>query len=156
MSIEAQQVLNLVVQPTLKLIGLDSPSAQLLVTYTGQMESKYDALKQYGNGPAIGFWQMEPIAYRQNVIYLGNHPELKARILTACFLDFMPPFETIIWNLRFAVCMARIHYWQKPEPLPKPDDLNALGAYWKKYYNTNKGDGTVERFVKVCSGLVTI
>jgi hypothetical protein len=28
-------------------------------------------------------------------------------------------------------------------------DVDALGAYWKRHYNTRLGRGTVERFVEV-------
>ena len=41
--------------------------------------------------------------------------------------------------------MARIHYRRVPSPLPKLS-LVGLAYYWKKYYNTVKGKGSVNEF----------
>lgn len=152
MNIEAKQVLELIVRPTLKLISMHSISAERLLIYTGVVESDFDFLKQNPGGPALGWWQMEPIAYKQNVKYINRSPNLSRRILAACFLDMMPPFETIIWNLRLACIMARIQYWQHEEPLPSEDDLDGLGRYYIKYYNRG-GKATLDGFIKKCDGL---
>jgi hypothetical protein len=36
-----------------------------------------------------------------------------------------------------------MRYLVVPEALPKEDDIKALASYWKKYYNTIHGKGTV-------------
>lgn len=157
MNREAKHILELVIKPVLPLVGMDSESAQLLMVYTGEVESGYDNLRQVlpsGNyGPAYGFWQMQENAYVQCVKYLGRNLNLKNRILSACYFDVLPPFESLIWNVRFAMLMARVQYWQVEAPLPKPDDLEGLGAYYLKYYNRG-GAGSVKRFVEVCRGLL--
>lgn len=53
----------------------------------------------------------------------------------------------MVYNLRFAAAMCRAHYSRVKEPLPDANDLFELGRYWKKYYNTEKGAGTVDEFV---------
>lgn len=52
------------------------------------------------------------------------------------------------WNIAYGICMARLHYRRVAEPFPDADDIEGLGRYWKKYWNTIKGKGTVERFVE--------
>lgn len=159
MNRESQQVLDLVIKPLLGLLGnMDSESARLLMVYTGAVETGYDNLRQVlqsGNyGAGYGWWQMEEATYNSLVKYLNTEPDLRKRILSACFLDMMPPFETLIWNQRFACAMSRVKYWIRPEPLPSPNDLEGLARYWKKFYNSDLGDGTIERFIAICKDLV--
>jgi len=42
---------------------------------------------------------------------------------------------------------ARLYLARIPEAIPKADDIKAQGQYWKTYYNTAAGKGTVEKFV---------
>jgi hypothetical protein len=159
MNREAQHVLDLIVKPLLPLIGMDSRSAQLLMVYTAAVETGFDNLRQVisgGNfGPAIGWWQMEKETFDWLTKYLNKNVEIKNRILSACYLEIIPPAETMIWNIRFACCMARIRYLVVPERLPHPEDLEGMGHYWLKYYNGDgEGKGSLERFMAVCKGLV--
>lgn len=160
MNREAQHVYELIIKPVLPLIGLDSPSARLLMVCTGQVETAYDNLRQVlpsGNyGPGYGWWSQQENSFMQCVKYLSKEHKLKDRILSACFLDTMPNIEALVWNIRFALCMARVHYWQFKEPLPHAEDLEAMARYWKKYYNSPTGAGTVERFMSECNNLVKI
>ena len=39
-------------------------------------------------------------------------------------------------------------YYRHPEPLPVPGDVEALGHYYKKYFNTALGKGSAEEFVR--------
>ena len=65
---------------TLKKIDMYSKDASALVYATGMAESKYKYLSQMGDGPAIGFFQLEPatmkdimknyVAYRKSIL---NH-----------------------------------------------------------------------------------
>ena len=54
----------------------------------------------------------------------------------------------MIGNLYYAAAMARVHYLRRPEALPPAGDVEALGQYWKNFYNTFLGKGTVEEFVE--------
>lgn len=159
MNREAQHVLDLIIKPLLPLLGMDSESARLLMVYTGEVETSYDYLRQVlesGNyGPAIGWWQMEEATFNSLLKYLNKEPDIRRRVLSACYLDIMPPYESMTWNLRFACAMARVNYWQYTEKLPQPNDLEGLAKYWLKYYNGNgQGKGTVERFMSICKNLV--
>jgi hypothetical protein len=159
MNREAQHVYDLIIKPTLPMIGLDSPSARILMVCTGQVETAFDHLRQVlpnGHyGPGYGWWSQQENSYAQNVRYLSKEPKLKARILSTCYLDLMPNFDALIWNLRFACAMARLHYWQYKEPLPAADDLEGMGKYWLRYYNKG-GKGTLDRFMAECKDLVVL
>ena len=45
----------------------------------------------------------------------------------------------MVWNLRYAVLMARVKYIRAPVPLPDAADAAALSAYHKQHYNTALG-----------------
>lgn len=160
MNREAQHVYDLIIKPLLPLIGLDSPSARLLMVCTGQVETAYDNLRQVlpsGNyGEGYGWWSQQKNSYDQCIKYLNKEAKLKESILAACYLTILPlNHEALIWNVRLACCMARIQYWQFPEPLPKVDDLEGLGRYWVKYYNRG-GKASTERFISECKDLIIL
>ena len=159
MNREAQHVYDLIVKPVLPLIGMDSPSARMLIVCTGQVETGFDYLRQVltgGNyGEGYGWWSQQQNSFTQNQRYLTRDSKLKDRILSACYLQSMPTIDAILWNIRFAMCMARVHYWQYDEPLPDADDLEGLGKYWLKYYNSG-GKGRLERFMTECKDLIIL
>ena len=56
----AGQMRSMVIRPSLKKLGLHSTSAEELVPGTVIIESGLTYLKQHGDGPALGLWQIEP------------------------------------------------------------------------------------------------
>lgn len=139
-----------IVRPALQLCGLWSEAAENLLVGTALAESGLKVVTQFGNGPALSFFQIEPDTYNDVVKYLhrkDNKP-LKDRILSACMMDIFPEAKCLTWNIRLAVLVARLIYWRRPEKLPKETDIQGLAKYWKAYYNSSQGKGTVEHFIK--------
>lgn len=149
-----------IIKDVLSNAGLYSDNAFNLILGTGAQESRYKYLRQLGDGPARSFWQVEPAtAYDNFKNYLAFRPGLALRVFESCFVsrNFMeramqcPVKEAHIVlgqllerNIAFAILMARIRYHRVPEEIP--DSLDGLARYWKSYYNTNLGAGTVEEF----------
>ena len=50
-------------------------------------------------------------------------------------------------NILAQIVFCRLHYWRVPKKLP--ETLTQQAKYWKKWYNTEKGAGTIEHFIKV-------
>ena len=71
----ASQTLALVICPALEKLSLWSPSAEELVLGTAIVESGLTYLKQHGDGPALGLWQVEPATHDEPLYQL---PELQA------------------------------------------------------------------------------
>jgi len=137
-----------VIRPTLQNLGMWSESAELLLLGTALKESGgLHYLKQLGGGPALGVYQIEPATHAdvwEN--YLQWRPPLHVKVMS--YLAPEPEREKqLITNLAYATVMARIIYFRIPKKLPKPNDYTGLGKYWKKYYNTPLGKGTVVDFV---------
>ena len=118
--------------------NLYSEAAVNLLLGTAAQESHFGTyLRQLGGGPAIGVFQMEPATFNWlRETYSKKYSFVIGR--TA---------EEMEWDLRLAIMMARLRYWFVPEPLPHPDSIAGLAAYWKKHYNTELGTGTVNEFV---------
>jgi hypothetical protein len=103
-------------------------------------------LLQRGGGPALGIFQMEKETHDD---IWNNWIEFRWQIFGRLkHYHFYKNFERLGWDLMYSSIMARIHYFRVKEPLPKSDDIEGLAKYWKKYYNTEKGKGTVEEFIK--------
>ena len=144
MSFNKKQFRELI-KNTLKELDLHSRDAVNLLMGTAAQESMFGTyLKQLGNGPALGVFQMEPATFKdifEN--YLAYKPDLLDKVRGfALYLDA----DETVWNLKFTIIMARGHYLRVNEALPV--DLIGYAAYWKKYYNTEKGAGTEQEFIR--------
>ena len=143
--LNAKQLYNLVIVPALKDIDLYSESAAKLVLYTAMVESRLVYLKQLGNGPALGLFQMEPATHKDIWLnYLKYQPILHDKLKK---ISYSSNPEQLVYNLKYAAAMCRIHYRRVREPLPDKNDLEGMGRYWKKYYNTYLGKGSVAGFI---------
>lgn len=133
------QVKYLIVQPVLKYVGLGSDAAVNLLTGTTLVESQLTWLKQI-HGPALGIAQMEPATHDDCWInFLKYKLDLANKIREACGISGQPDASLMVWNLRYAILMARIKYLRAPDPLPEAIDAEALSMYHKQHYNTSLG-----------------
>ena len=137
------------IAPTLKEIGLYSDTALNLVTGTGLVESGYRATHQVGGGPALGWFQMEPVTHDdiwRN--YLVYRPELGKRLRSILGASqntgSWPSVQLIQTNHAYAAAMCRIKYLRSPKPLPIHQTAFNLCQYWKNIYNTPSGKGLVD------------
>jgi len=138
-----------VVKPACEIVGLWSQDAGELLLGTACQESgcgRY--LRQLGGGPALGIFQMEPATYRDIwANYLRYQESLAAKVIEIAG-HVSPAPDVMIWNLRFAAAMARVHYRRVPEKLPTAGNLSGQARYWKQYFNTPLGKGTVQEYVE--------
>ncbi len=150
--IDATQFRDFIVIPTLQHINLYSDAAVQLIMGTFWQESAgVTYIKQLGNGPACGGGQCEPFTHHDIYDnYLAYKPDLKAKLLSLANTyesTHQYPDNSLINNLAYQVALCRVHYLRVPAPLPHADDITAMGEYWKKYYNTPLGKGTVNEFI---------
>jgi hypothetical protein len=118
-----------------------SVAARELLMFTAAAESELGRyLWQVPHGPAKGIFQMEEATEADLLNYLERRPELKAKVDLAR-TDMGD--DDLIDSLPYQTMLARIFYWRKPEPLPDASDPYALGAYWKKHFNTYLGKGRI-------------
>lgn len=146
--VDRTQFRELVIRPTLKLLDLWSPAAEQLVLGTALVESKLKYLHQVGGGPALGLYQCEPATLRDIMSnFLAHNQALRGKVTSLIALGFSAE-DNLIGNAYFSTAICRVHYRRMPQPLPEAGDTLAMGAYWKHWYNTEKGAGKVEDYVR--------
>ena len=131
-----------------------SQDAINLVVATGIVESRYEYIRQMGDGPARSFWQVEPSTCVDNLAhYLKHRTELMQKCATASLVDVKhwQNFDEIVWaeilekNIAAGIVHCRIKYWRVPKRMPST--IGGAANYWKKYYNTEGGAGNPEHFI---------
>ena len=141
------QTLALVIRPALEKLSLWSLSAEELVLGTAIVESGLTYLKQHGDGPALGLWQIEPATHDDLYTnFLNYRPELGSKLieLRAAGLSLD---ENLATNLMYGAAVCRLCYYRKPDALPEAGDIEGQASFWKQHYNTIFGAGTVSKYV---------
>ncbi len=138
-----------------------SADAISLVVRTCVYESDLYHLKQVGGGPARGFPQIElGDTGARDILgrFLGLERKADLREKVHAALGFDPVALAgdnyqldlqLQGNMILGIICCRLKFGMFPEKLPSKDDRLAQGRYYKKYYNTSKGKGSAEEFVKV-------
>jgi len=137
------QFRELIVKSTLNDLLMYSQNAEELMVFTCAVESLGGHYLKQVKGPALGIYQMEPQTYNdiwQN--YIHNQGGLLLKLFSNFGLTYMPAEDILIYDLRFATAMTRIFYQRIKEPLPDYRNVDAIWAYYKKYYNTELGSAT--------------
>jgi len=123
--------------------GLHSDSVVELLMLTAAQESHCGRYIEQINGPARGIFQMEPES-ESDVFknYLKYRPELLEIVQEFIFPHHVGDLN-LRANLPYQIVIARCMYQRFSEPLPDAGDIKGLAEYWKKYWNTPLGAGTV-------------
>jgi len=146
--INADQLREYVIKPVLIEYELHSDDAEELIIGTSAVESNCGEYLHQIGGSAIGIYQMEPNTHFDiwnN--FLQYKKDLKKKILREFGEnDERPGAIKMLYDLRYATLMCRLHYLRVKEALPPCNDVLKIAKYWKKYYNTELGKGTVDKF----------
>ena len=130
-------------------VNMGGEDAESLVFATGMAESGYKVLSQYGDGPAVGFFQCEPATMRDiwdNFVMYRS--DLKTKLYGLGY-DEENDRMRLQSSIALQAIFCRIKYRRDSHPLPKHDDLMAQAKYWKRVYNSHLGKGTVEHFMEM-------
>ena len=143
-----------VIEPTLKIMGqgMYSEDAVRLLYGTAIHESDgFKRITQY-SGPALSYYQIEPATLHdlyEN--YLKFRPEL-LNMLDRFKGSALSQDDALRMNMAYATAAARLHYYRVKDKLP--ENVQEDAHYWKKYYNTLYGKGTVEKYLDDVKGLI--
>lgn len=145
------------VRTVLQGIDLWDRAAEDLVVKTGAVESLYYFRAGLNGAPERGFWQIHPetaedILFRY--LQRSSKSERKAHVektlgyRISWLQDDPRRLEAELRNNDvLGIILCRIRYEMAPPRLPSPDDLWAQAAYWKRYFNTHLGRGTIRNFM---------
>ena len=132
-----------------------SKDAVMLVLATGIVESRYEYIRQMGDGPARSFWQVEPASAVDNCQhYLKYRSGLMKDCAKASLVNlrYWQIYEEDIWaeilekNIAAGIVHCRLKYRRVPKKLPR--SIEGQAEYWKKYYNTEGGKGDPAHFIE--------
>lgn len=144
-----------VIVPALNAISLYSAAAAELLLGTALQESKLVYRRQIGGGPARGLFQMEMPTHDD---IFTNYLKYRSSLRNAVALLKSSPTakaeDELTNNDVYAAAMARVLYKRAPKALPKAGDVPAMAAYWKQYYNTPLGAGTVDQYIASWSSVM--
>jgi len=153
--------IKILVEDTLRYIELYSYFSNELILGTIAVESefgKYRRQKGFENrkGGAYGICQIEMKThdylikeYLQTlVIAQPKKTKLKEKILFF-YNKEKSKEDNLTNNDAYNIAVCRLKYYSCPflEPLNYGNNIQELGYFWKKYYNTNLGKGTIKDFV---------
>ena len=143
-----------VVKPALLSLGRWSEAAERLVMGTAAQESGFRHTRQLGGGPALGYFQMEPATHNDCwKSYITFRPSLRAKLLAIRSASGLPTASELETDHLYAAAMARVRYMRVPESIPL--DGRGIARYWKTYYNTALGAGTMAEFIANWNKLLT-
>lgn len=148
--IDPEQFRIYIIRAALMKLNRHSEAAEELLMGVASVESDMGYyLKQLHNGPALGPFQMEPSTHDdiwQNFII--HRPSLQKLISNISKMHGNPGSSLMIYNLQYAVAMARVHFLRVRDSLPDKRAITDMAKYWKLHYNTPEGKGEEEDFVQ--------
>lgn len=113
--------LNLITEALKELPAkMSSPPALTMLVAIGLQESRFRHRRQWGNGPARGFWQFEAGGGVRGVL---EHPSSKTYALAAVAARGLPARSRPVWEAlehddNLSAVFARLLLWTDPKPLP--------------------------------------
>ena len=109
-----------------------------------------------GDGPARSCWQVEAATCVDNLAhYLKHRKKLMLKCAEASVVDIKhwQNFDEILWedilekNIAAGIVHCRLKYWRVPKKMPT--SVEGQANYWKKYYNSELGAGSVEHYIEL-------
>jgi hypothetical protein len=145
---------NTIIRPANEALGLGSFEAEQIMLGTALQESNLQNVQQH-NGPALGYFQDEPIDHNdlwKN--YLKYH-----KVLGEKLMSLLPPtvgqdWHCLIMYPLYAAGVCRLHYLRAPGAIPL--DLIGQANYYKAYYNTAGGAATIQEYVNKWNAIVGV
>ena len=132
---------------SLQTMDMYSKDALHMIMRTGMAETGFRHIKQMGNGPALGFFQVEPKTIADTMDnYVKYRPKIEDCLIELGYADSDVAYR-VMSNIALQVAFCRLKYRRDKFALPRHDDLDGQAKYWKRVYNTELGKGTIQHFV---------
>ena len=141
---DKKQLTDLIINPTLREIphGYTGRAVLCIQMIIAHESARGEYISQKGGGPAAGFIQMErathTCVWRYGASVWDN--ALKLGIITHSEFQKQkhPPFDRLLYDLRYNIFMARQRLFMKSESLPY--GTKAMSKYLKKHWNSAGGE----------------
>lgn len=145
-----------IIKEVLAPLALYSDNAEALLLGIAATETNFGHFRRqlgFENRPlkqgGLGIYQME-LATANSILYdylLTNNHSLYKMIINLKDADASLE-QSLMNNDNFATGMCRCFFLRFNEPIPNKLNVTALACYWKKYYNTSLGKGSIDVFIE--------
>lgn len=122
-------------------VPVNGDAAIELLLGTAAQESHLGYYIEQLSGPARGIFQIEP----DTAAWLETRVREPLRSWLRGYRDDEPIIWALEYRLDYQIACCRMRYLVVPAPIPH--DLEGQARYWKQYYNTYLGRGTVEEYI---------
>ena len=141
-----KQVKKYWVEPALEFFPkpLRTPNRKQFMVAIGLVESGYNYVAQFPEAYALGYWQVQLGTYRDNIL---NFLEFKNEFNDGWSIIkkiHQATYQSMTSDCVFACYMGAITVYRAPAALPEYNDIKGMAKYWKTYYNTSQGAGSIE------------
>ncbi|KAJ7349516.1 hypothetical protein OS493_038869, partial [Desmophyllum pertusum] len=121
------------------------PNDRKFLSRVAWVESKYgEDPGTYRSGYHGGIWQVDKIGYRETVTQQGLK-KYWDKIDAKLGIDWTETTWEDLEKPLYSGLAARLFLARISAPIPT--DLPPQAQYWKTYYNTSAGKGTVQKFI---------
>ncbi len=147
--LDIAQFRQYILVPTLSKIQLYSKEIEELLVFTCAVESDGGTFLHQVNGPALGIYQCEPSTHTD---IWNNYIFSRTSLVSLLALNFninrIPEPDRLLFDLKYATVIARLHYARLKYTLPNANDVEGLWEYYKQYYNTPNGKAEKDKSIK--------
>lgn len=120
-------------------------NAQALLLETAKAETQLGKTKDTTKYAGMGLTQFDKIGFDDVIdrISLTDYATIKEKM--GIELSWVK-WEDLRYNILLAFLFTRLKYKKIPSEIPKSMESRAI--YWKKYYNTYAGKGTLRHYLE--------
>lgn len=155
---DLKQVKKYWVEPALEYFPpkLLTPNRTQFMVAIGLVESGYNYVAQVPDAEALGFWQMENFTFHDCIDNFLSYESQFSEGWTNLQNTHTILYSALAYDCVLACYMTAIKIYRAPPELPAYNDIEGMAKYWKTYYNTSEGAGTIERAVQVMQEVIDL
>jgi len=120
-------------------------NAELLLWETAGAETNFGNTPDFSPNSGYGLMQFDFLGFADTQHRTKQSIKDKIKHIWGIEVDEIN-IKELNYSPFLSVLFARLKYMLIPDPIP--DTLIKRATYWKKYYNSSKGKGTIEHFIQ--------
>ena len=143
---DLRQVKKYWVEPALEFFPepLRTPNRKQFMVAIGLVESGYNYVAQVPEADALGYWQVQKGTYLDNQVNFLDFKNEFNHYWVLLKKIHIASYPSMASDCVFACYMGAITVYRAPASLPQYNDIEGMANYWKTYYNTSQGAGSIE------------
>ena len=124
--------------------GAKNNAHELLIETAGA-ETDFGTFRDNSVGAGMGLTQFDKMPFYDVRDRTKEHNKEKLKRALGIDIDLVE-WEHLRYNPLLSLIFTRLKYKLIPDEIP--ESLEGRAKYWKKYYNTELGKGTIEHYLK--------